>query len=62
MVRLGLPWRLVGTLLGVDVCPLLALLACLKREGSDSLLVNGGRGMVATSWQSAAVATRNLLA
>jgi hypothetical protein len=60
-VRLGLPWRLVGTLVGADVFPLV-LLACLKREGSDSLLVNGGRGMVATSWQSAAVATRNLLA
>jgi hypothetical protein len=35
-------------LVGVDVGPPL-LLECLKRVGSESLLVNGGRGMVATS-------------
>jgi hypothetical protein len=37
------------------------LLECLKRVGSESLLVNGGRGMLATSTAYAAVATRNLL-
>jgi hypothetical protein len=52
MVRLGLPWRLNG-MPGVDVGPLgllvvvVLLLACLKRVGSDSLLVNGGRGILA---------------
>jgi hypothetical protein len=38
------------------------LLEYLKRVGSDSLVVNGGRGIVATSIAYAAVATRNLLA
>jgi hypothetical protein len=60
-VRLGLPWRLFGMLLGVDGVPPL-LLACLKRVGSESLLVNGGRGMLPASIACAAVAMRNLLA
>jgi hypothetical protein len=47
IARFGLPWRLGGTLVGVDVCPLVEL-GCLKRVGSDSLLVKGGRGILAT--------------
>lgn len=59
MVRLGLPARLVGMLVGV-CCPLGVLLEYLNRDGSDSLLVKGGRGML---WLLRRVATsRNLAA
>ena len=45
MVRLGLPWRLVGMLLTEVV--LLFALCCLSRCGSVSFDVNAGRGMLA---------------
>ena len=69
IVRFGLPWRLVGTLVSGVLYPLypllllllLLLFECLKRVGSESLLVNGGRGMLATSIAYAAVGMRNLL-
>lgn len=44
MVRFGLPWRLVGTLLTEVV--LLFALCCLSRWGSESFDVNAGRGML----------------
>lgn len=45
IVRVGLPLRLVGRLEGVELGALVGWF-CLKREGSESLLVNGGRGIM----------------
>ena len=48
IVRLGLPVRLAGTLVGAEGGAPWEFW-CLRRWGSDSLLVKLGRGMVATS-------------
>jgi hypothetical protein len=64
IARLGLPCRLVGTLVGAEFGPLAVLLVCLKRWGRDSLVVNGGRGILATSManrRSGYAEMRNLL-
>ena len=46
--RLGLALRLAGTEVGVELVPLELLDCCLRRCGSESLLVNVGRGIVGT--------------
>lgn len=46
IVCFGLPLRTAGSLVGLTLWPL-AECGCLRRWGSDSLLVNGGRGILA---------------